>query len=276
MSENIPMVGNTYVRMRLIIVSLIFTVLVNSTFSQEINAGGQRLAAYPITDSSTTVVSRRNFHYTSTLAPTALIGFGVASLQMESLKQLNRSTRDEILEDHPRRLSLDNYTQYAPALLVYGFNIAGIKGTHNFRDRSIIYATSQLIAAAFVVPLKHIVNEERPDGSNLQSFPSGHTTTAFSSAQFMFREYQHENIWLSLSGYPFAIFTGVYRTINNRHWVGDVVAGAGFGILSTELAYRIYSKLNSRSVKPNNKKYPSLIMPFYQNHAVGISFSKTL
>jgi membrane-associated phospholipid phosphatase len=69
--------------------------------------------------------------------------------------------------------------------MVYGYNLAGIKGKHNFKERTIIYGTSQLLSAAFVMPLKYLVKEERPDGSNSLSFPSGHTATAFSSAQFL-------------------------------------------------------------------------------------------
>lgn len=137
---------------------------------------------------------------------------------------------------------MDNYTQYAPAALVYGLNLFGVKGKHNFRDRSIIYATSQLISAAIVLPMKYTIKERRPDGSDNLSFPSGHTATAFSSAQFMFREYHDENLWLSLSGYPLAIFIVVYRNLNNKHWVGDVMAGAGIGMLSTELAYWLYPR----------------------------------
>ena len=157
--------------------------------------------------------------------------------------------------------------------MVYGLNWAGIKGKHNLKDRTIIYATSQLIAASMVIPLKHITKEERPDGSNLQSFPSGHTTTAFSSAQFLYREYRDTNFWLSISGYPIAIFTGVYRTLNNKHWVGDVVAGAGFGILSTEIAYWLYPKINQWFSK-NKKVSAFIIAPFYQDQAFGLGFVK--
>jgi len=153
--------------------------------------------------------------------------------------------------------------------MVYGLNAVGIKGKHNFRDRTIIYATSQLISAAFVLPLKHIVKEERPDGSNKLSFPSGHTATAFSSAQFMFREYKDTNFWLSISGYSLAVFTGVYRTVNDKHWVSDVVAGAGFGILSTELAYWLFPKINGL-LTGKEKKKATLVMPYYQNKGFGI------
>jgi hypothetical protein len=81
------------------------------------------------------------------IVPTALIGYGVASLSVKGIKQLNFSTRDEINEHKPDHIRLDNYTQFAPAALVYGLNAFGVEGKHNFRDRSIIYGTSMLITS---------------------------------------------------------------------------------------------------------------------------------
>lgn len=207
------------------------------------------------------------------IIPSVLIGYGVASLKIDGLRQLNLSTRYEITEHKPDKIKLDNYTQYLPAAMVYGLNMAGVEGKHNLKDRTLIYATSQLIAASVVLPLKFITQEERPDGSNALSFPSGHTTTAFSSAQFLFREYRDTHFWLSISGYPIAIFTGVYRALNNKHWVGDIVAGAGFGILSTELAYWLYPKLKQWLFK-NNNQTAIIIAPFYQDHALGLGLVK--
>ena len=92
-------------------------------------------------------------------------------------------------------------------------------------------------------------------------------------AQFLYREYRDTNFWLSISGYPIAIFTGVYRALNNKHWVGDVVAGAGFGILSTEIAYWLYPKINLWFSK-NKKDSAFLISPFYQDQAFGLGFFK--
>lgn len=212
-------------------------------------------------------------NYKSLIIPAAFISYGVASLTVKDLKQLNFSTRNEINEHQPDHIKLDNYTQYAPAVLVYGLNAAGIKGKHNFRDRTIIYATSQVISAAFTLPLKHLVKEERPDQSNTLSFPSGHTATAFSSAQFMFREYKDDHFWLSLSGYSIAIFTGIYRMLNDKHWIGDVVAGAGFGILSTELAYWLFPKINTL-LGGQNKTSSTMVMPFYQDKSLGIGLVK--
>lgn len=212
------------------------------------------------------------FKYKKLIIPSVFIGYGVASLTSDALKQLNYSTRFEINEHKPDHIRLDNYSQYAPAILVYGLNAAGIKGKHNLKDRSIILGTSLLISSAIVLPTKHLVREERPDGSNKLSFPSGHTAVAFVTAQFMFREYQGDNFWLSLAGYPFAVFTGIYRTLNDKHWVGNVVAGAGIGILSTEAAYWLFPKISKIFSKANSQN-TAFVYPFYQSKTIGLGMS---
>lgn len=214
------------------------------------------------------------FTYKKLIVPSVLISYGVASLSFQPIRHLNISIKTEILEHKPDHVRLDNYTQYAPAAIVYGLNAFGVKGEHNLRDRSIILGTSLLFTTAFVVPLKHIVKEERPDQTNTLSFPSGHTATAFATAQFMYREYKNTNIILGVSGYSLAIFTGVYRMLNNKHWFGDVVAGAGFGILSTELAYWLYPKINNL-LGGKKENVQVMITPFYQKGSAGIGFVKT-
>ena len=37
--------------------------------------------------------------------------------------------------------------------------------------------------------------------------------------------------WYAVGGYAVATFTGVMRVLNNRHWISDVLSGAGIGIL---------------------------------------------
>lgn len=130
-----------------------------------------------------------------------------------------------------------------------------------------------MITSAITIPLKHAVKEERPDHSNRLSFPSGHTAIAFASAQFMFREYKDHNLLLGISGYSLAVFTGVYRMLNDKHWFGDVIGGAGFGILSTELAYWLYPKIN-KLLGGNPEKSQAMMMPYYQKGNVGIGFVK--
>lgn len=230
----------------------------------------------PIKDSIPNL-KKNKLNFKSLIIPATFVGYGVAGLTVRGIKEINSDTKIEIDEHKPTRIKFDDYTQYAPGIMVYGLNLAGVKGKHNLRDRTIIYASSQLIAAAITLPLKYLVKEERPDRSNTMSFPSGHAATAFSNAQFMFREYKDTNLLLSLSGYPFAIFTSVYRMLNDKHWLGDVVAGTGFGIISTELAYWLFPRINNLlqgKGKNKGRLSSAMIMPFYQNKAAGIGLIK--
>ena len=88
--------------------------------------------------------------------------------------------------------------------------------------------------------IKYTSKEMRPDGSSANSWPSGHTATSFAGATILHKEYGlTRSPWYSIAGYGVATATGVMRVLNNRHWVSDVLSGAGIGILSTELAYAL-------------------------------------
>ena len=80
----------------------------------------------------------------------------------------------------------------------------------------------------------------RPDGSACNSFPSGHTFVAFTGAEIIRREYGKEYPWIAVAGYTVAVLVGAMRIYNNRHWAGDVLAGAGLGMLSVTLTYWIF------------------------------------
>lgn len=247
-------------------VFLIFLLFPTLLFSQNIEADSSII--------SKTTNPAYQFSAKKLIIPTILVSYGVLSLMSDGLKTLNQSTRHESREHILPGAKIDNYMQYAPAIAVYGLNLSGVKGNHNFTDRTIIYATSQLISAAMVLPAKQLVGEERPDGSSKTSFPSGHTATAFSSAHFMFREYNETNFWLGISGYPIAAMTGIYRIFNDKHWVGDVVAGAGIGILSTEITYWLFPTISKWFT--NKKNAASLvIVPSYQSTQLGLAIIKT-
>lgn len=208
------------------------------------------------------------------VAPVLLITYGVASLENPHLQKLNTSWQNKVKDMKMKGNGLDDYTQFAPMAFVYGLNLAGVKGNHDIGDVAAVNVISFLLSTAIVRPIKQLTNVERPDGSNHHSFPSGHTSTAFVSAQLMFREYQGKDVVLSLLGYPFAVYTALYRTVNNKHWLGDVVAGAGIGILSTELAYYMLphvKKLFNKKSKSNFAAYP-----IYQNKAYGLGMTMKL
>ena len=212
---------------------------------------------------------KRVFPYKSFIVPAAMIVYGYTATHNNKLNKWNLAARDEIyMERQPSKVGIDNYLQFAPMVAVYGLNAVGIKGKNNFRDRTMIYAMSQLINSALVFPLKTWSAETRPDGTNQFSFPSGHTANAFISAEFLRQEYKDVSPWYGVAGYAVAATTGYLRMYNNKHWLGDVVAGAGFGIMSTKLAYWIYPTIKKKLFK--DKDVNTVVMPTYQSGAFGV------
>jgi hypothetical protein len=203
--------------------------------------------------------------------PAALITYGSVSLESHNLRQLNHKVREEVYLENPhKKLGVDDYLQYAPAVAVYGLNLAGVKGLNNFRDRTLIYLMSDIILNVAVSGGKKATRELRPDESNYLSFPSGHTAHAFASAEFLRQEYKHLSPWYGYAGYAVAVTTGYLRMYNNRHWLSDVAAGAGVGIASTKIAYWLYPKVKRlffRKTKTDN-----IIMPSYNDGSIGINF----
>ena len=169
------------------------------------------------------------------IAPAA---FFTASALTWSERDGIRETRNRYIPDFEK--SFDDYTKFLPTLAVYGLNAAGVKGKHSIQRATVSYGFSMAIMGILVNGLKYTTKVTRPDGSANNSFPSGHTASAFTNATFLHKEYgQYRSGLYSIGGYATAVATGFGRVLNNRHWISDVLAGAGIGILSTELGYII-------------------------------------
>jgi membrane-associated phospholipid phosphatase len=135
-----------------------------------------------------------------------------------------------------------------------------------------MYALSNLFVTGAVQITKRISHEWRPDSSDRYSFPSGHTATAFAGAEFLRLEYNDVSVWYGIGGYAVAALTGYLRMYNDKHWFSDVLAGAGVGILSTDLAYYLYPSLQ-KIFSHKKKNYEAVILPAYQNGVIVLSFS---
>ena len=130
-------------------------------------------------------------------------------------------------------------TQLAPAAVMLGMKVAGVPSRSSWGRMIASDVLSTALMAGVVQGLKSATHVVRPDGSNNQSFPSGHTATAFMTATMLSKEYGHLSPWISVGAYSVATGTGLMRMANNKHWLSDVMVGAGIGILSTEFGYWI-------------------------------------
>jgi PAP2 superfamily protein len=127
----------------------------------------------------------------------------------------------------------------APAAILLGLKAAGVPSRSSWGRMLVSDAISIVLMTGVVQGLKHTTDVTRPDGTNNQSFPSGHTATAFMTATMLSKEYGHISPWVSVGAYSVATATGLMRMANNKHWLSDVMVGAGIGILSTEFGYWI-------------------------------------
>lgn len=136
------------------------------------------------------------------------------------------------------RWHYDDYLQYSPGIILLGLKVSGVEGRSSWGRMLTSDAFSAGIMALAVNSIKLTVNKERPDKSGNNSFPSGHTATAFMMATMLHKEYGTTRSPLySILGYSLATGTAISRQLNNKHWFSDVLTGAGIGIVSTELGY---------------------------------------
>ena len=138
------------------------------------------------------------------------------------------------------KTGIDDYTQFFGPAMVVGLKVGGYEGRSDWPRLLASAGMSYAIMAGFVNGIKYSAKEMRPDGSTANSWPSGHTATAFVGATLLHKEYGlTRSPWWSVAGYGVATATGVMRVLNNRHWISDVMSGAGIGIMSTELGYAL-------------------------------------
>jgi len=170
---------------------------------------------------------------------------------------------------------VDDYIQYAPVAANLFLGCFGVKHKHNFVDRIMISATAYAVELALVQGLKHTIRESRPGAENERnSFPSGHTATVFTGAELVRKEYG----WgIGSAAYAVAVATGALRIYNNHHWCNDVLAGAGIGILSANVAYWLYpwEKKLFWPKKKNQNTANMMVVPTYevQHNTIGLAFT---
>jgi membrane-associated phospholipid phosphatase len=179
-------------------------------------------------------------------------GLAVGGLLVQG--KISRQLQQRVVMNYPDfRTHADDYLLFAPAALSLSLGAAGVKGKHPFGEQVLLAIISGLAQGGVTYILKGITKYPRPDGTTNDAFPSGHTSSAFASATILHEEYGQRSIWYSVGGYGVATGVGALRILNNRHWLSDVLFGAGVGIGTTEVVYMGYPWVK-RKLQRKNKR----------------------
>jgi membrane-associated phospholipid phosphatase len=173
----------------------------------------------------------------STYVPLSLMAAGIIANRNtpESIKNELKEERNEHLGHF--HTSIDNYLQFSPIIIAYGLDAFGVKSKTDFANRTAILLKGELMVGGLTALLKNTTHQLRPDNSTYNSFPSGHTAQAFAAATFLSEEYKDRIRWMPYAAYSLATGVGMMRMANNRHYISDVLVGAGLGILSMKVSY---------------------------------------
>lgn len=170
-------------------------------------------------------------------------------------------------------ITADDYLQYSPMLGMYVADLVGVKSKNSVWNQTKYLAFSQLACAVVVQTLKYTVGEQRPNDGAHNSFPSGHTSVAFVGATALYHEFKETNKPVAYSGFVVATAIGALRVTNRKHWVSDVLAGAGIGILSTNIIYYLEPL---KKWQPFSKSDKIALSPYYDANSASLSFALKL
>ncbi|MDR3188407.1 MAG: phosphatase PAP2 family protein [Prevotellaceae bacterium] len=211
-------------------------------------------------DSTLQLSGCKRFPYTQQVAPLALIATGTLTL-WRGKEEVSRYTPQT-------SITADDYLQYAPMLGLYAADMAGVEAKSSAWDQTKYLAISQLACAVVVQTLKYTVRAQRPNKGARNSFPSGHTSVAFVGAAVMYHEFRETKPVLAYSGFVVATAVGVLRQTNRRHYISDVLAGAGIGILITNLTYH-FEPL--KAWQPFSKSQNLSLLPYCSGESAGMT-----
>lgn len=251
--------------MKRIIFLLLTSTIIITTISRGIASGNTKVI------SDTVHLEKKSIFNTTSIIAGGVIGLGLAlefsndrDHWWSSKYAFQNSTYKEI---HDYTTVLDDYTQFAPLGIAVGMIALNKEGKNKRGDQIALLISSEIVGLGAMGILKNNAKRRRPDGSKVNSFPSGHTTQAFIAARYLDKEFGESYPWVKYTSYALASFTGVSRVLNNRHWISDVLVGAGLGILSVDLTYWAFKQLKKKKIT---------VSPMMVRNGAGLNFKMIL
>ena len=146
-------------------------------------------------------------------------------------------------------------------ILQVALPVTALASTYILDDKEgrVEFWKSYISSISLTYLLKYSIDKTRPNGDCCESFPSGHTTAAFSGAMFIQRKYGFK---YGIPSLLLASFVGYSRVYADKHYWEDVATGASIGIVGNMIF---------------TKKYNNRSLSFYKNRdnvylAMGVRF----
>jgi hypothetical protein len=185
------------------------------------------------------------------VVPAICIAAGLSCIKNNGLYTSVQARNDIQSLTKGRGSKIDDYLIFAPYVEFAALQALKYKCRNDFVNTSILILKSEIIMAAIVFPMKKFTQVERPysyfsdtpetekdkNSDAFHSLPSGHTAQAFVAAAIVHKEFRYKSQWPGIAAYALATTVATYRMINDRHWLSDVLTGAGIGMLSANIAY---------------------------------------
>ncbi len=167
------------------------------------------------------------------------------NINIEILRKINLE-RNPSLDAGFRKLTNSiTYTDIGTPVIL--FTVAAIKHDSVAKRKAVYIGSSLLLSAAISGIIKKAVKEPRPfvtypeiqklTKAGSESFPSGHTTDAFSLATSLTLAYP--KWYVAVPAYTYASAIGYSRMHLGVHYPGDVIAGALIGSGTAFLTHKI-------------------------------------
>jgi membrane-associated phospholipid phosphatase len=139
------------------------------------------------------------------------------------------------------------------SLMVTSIAVPEIKGD----GKGALQAGGSIASASLITQgLKQAFPEVRPDGSNNDSFPSGHTSAAFASAATL---WNRQGQRFGVPAMAVAALVGVARVKADKHFWYDAVAGGAIGLASGFL------------LTHDHQQRSAAVVPWGDSHGGGVS-----
>ena len=164
--------------------------------------------------------------------------------------------------DNLSKYIFEPYGRFAP-VIIGGLYLGGrLVKDNRLAGTSLTAAKALIISSVGANIVKQLTHRHRPyqddipDHANwdgpfssyeYNSFPSGHSTAAFSMATVYALEYS-STIWVPVLSYTLAAGTAVSRLYDNKHWASDVVIGSALGFVTGRFMWKQSRKGNNKVV----------------------------